>query len=189
MDTIRNTIEKLEFSYKEIIDKNSLTVFSSRIELGEDLEGEKRINQGLIRSRDIFNFVFENDDIWIRLILWDIEFLDTYNSLVACGFKFDECDNVYEVSNPVGLDEYQLEDTKVCYLHYKKFEFEKIKPLLSAIFTYELDVEPSANVSAVFLKKNLYLTLINPYDDRGLDILTNNSSNFDKINEKFDKWK
>lgn len=188
MGTDQNIIEKLELSYKKIMDKSSLSRYSCRIELGGFLQDEHRVKQGIKRSKDIFGTIFENNEIWVRLVLWNLQFSDTYNDLISCGFNFEKSDKVLEVTNPVGLDEDQKEDTKVCYLHYKTYEFEKIEPLLTAIFSYELALEPSANISAVFMDVNNSLTLINPYDDRGLDIITNDSLYFDMIRKKFDEW-
>lgn len=183
-----NVVNALELEYEQISAHNLEQNFFIRIALGGELKRQKRVEQALTRSNDIFNLVFDKKEIWVRLILWNLKFQETHDKLISCGFRFEENDGVLEVNNPINLNNAQLEDAKVYYIHYNEFDFEKIKPLLSAIFSFELAIQPSADISAVFLNTQDSLTLINPYDDRGLNIITTDALSFNKIEETFKKW-
>lgn len=156
-----------------------------RINLGDEFDGKERVSEALKRSKMIFSTVFENKECWIKLVLWDCEFSKTIINIKNCGFDYDSFEK-FIISEPVGYEGYDMNDTEVVYFKISRFNFTIIIPLLTAIFNYELAIEPSANINAMFfnLTDNI---LVYPYDDRGVD-LVGNENILNKLKDNFIDW-
>jgi hypothetical protein len=158
-------------------------------DMGGKIKNEqKRVNQVLERSREIFTELLCQKDLWLRLTIWDYNTKNTLEELTRCGFDFNKATRFFEISDSNDLEYNEQFDAKTYCLYYEKFNFEDIYPLLSAIASYELALNYSANVTAYFISFCSSPVLINLYDDRGLEVLIKDKYLFKRMYYKFEKY-
>ncbi len=133
-----------------------------RINLGEDLDGESRVNQALERSKAILDFSFKGKEIWLQIILWDN---DALIELKTAGINPDDADNRLE---------WKEDDNYFLALNYKQYSFQKILPICLSIINFDLAYSPSANITCYFIDF-VEPIVVNIYDDRGCDIYSPSS--------------
>ena len=151
-----------------------------------------RVQKVIQRFKDISKEIFRDKDIWIALILWNIE-RATVKELEVCGFNFENADFKFEGSKYdsvfVGDNFENFQDSQILYLYYNRFDFLKLKGLVKAIAGFELGVEPSANITCYFLNfETGNEVLLNLYDDRGMEFLTTNEGLQEKVLKKFKNY-
>ena len=146
-----------------------------RINLGEDLEDEFRVQHGLKRCNAVLDFCFKGKEIWLQIILWDN---DGLTALKDVGINIYEADKIFEWKE----DEYNI----IC-LYYKKYSFQELMPLTLSILNYDLAFTPSANITCYFIDLEEPV-IVNIYDDRGCDIYSPNSEFLKAYCNKFSNW-
>lgn len=156
---------------KNVYDIFNITDFSSlgnieskiRIELGEDYKSKERISFALNKANDIMDVCFKNQELFLRIILWD---------------KVDDSDLLNPVLEPIKshLKFKKIEDESlILYYYFEKFDFREIESLVKSSICFELGVEPSINMTCFYFNFETPV-LLNIYDDRGLDIVKGNLS-------------
>lgn len=154
------------------IDRTSLSKqVKIRCELGGEESDLRRVEQALDRAIKIFSTCFKDSDIWLRVVLWDKKAME---NLKAAGLCLQDA-TIEFGSNT---------DNSIRYIYYEKFSKSIIYPFISTIINYDLGYEPSANITCYFLNFNLRV-IVNLYDDRGLDIYSQNKTLLQDINKKF----
>ena len=165
-------IEQFLSDYKKYFggEKGDQLVF----EMGEEIdEPKKRVDQVISRFKEITNCVLGDNGFWVILIAWD-ESRGTLKDLEKCGFHFDKASFFKKekaVNNITSLD--ISEDDGLYYLYYNSYERKDILPLISAIAGYELGIVESANISAYLVSFHEVPILLNLYDDRGMELISN----------------
>ncbi|MDP2385338.1 MAG: hypothetical protein Q8M29_03120 [Bacteroidota bacterium] len=186
-------MEKQDFikAYKkQFIAKNKFKIV---FEMGALLKGKERVGQVTNRFKEIADFIFEQKELWVLLILWDVE-RGTKNDLAKCGFEENAATHSYKGKIEDGLlansrfDSQAIKESEIKYLKYEKFSFDKISPIVRAIAGYELGFENSANISAYFLSFEDTAVLLNLYDDRGMELLNDASEFTSEISNKFQRY-
>ncbi|MCY1524189.1 hypothetical protein D9M68_591130 [compost metagenome] len=178
---IKNSIdfEKIFVERLGDINRTSLSSLSEnklRFELGGEEDGLLRIKQALHRSNQIIQYCFEGLAIWLRIILWDE---DAGINLTNAGLDKKNADSSFKNSdNP---------DEEVLYLHFNKCSPIITSPILTSIINYEMAEEPSANVTCYFINLEKSI-IVNVYDDRGIDIYSQNKNITSDLADKFHDW-
>ena len=146
-----------------------------RIDLGEGLEGNSRVQQALNRAMEILDYCFTGKDLWLRIILWEIDALE---ALKIKEENFDEVDFKLE---------WKEDDYDVLCLYYKEYSFSVVSSIVISILNYEMALEPSANITCYFVDFS-GSTVVNIYDERGCDIHTPNKNLMNNLHYNFKKW-
>lgn len=154
------------------------------VSMDERFKGKAKVVQVMKRFNQVANIIFSDKEIWVLLIIWDA-YRGTMEDLTNCGFKYPEIyikgDYDDELLNTQLFDKEALKESEFFYLRYSKYAFEQIAPIVCAIAGYELGLERSANISAYFINFDDTPILLNLYDDRGLELVTDSKENFNKI--------
>ncbi|MEA5260822.1 hypothetical protein VB264_23685 [Arcicella aquatica] len=126
-----------------------------------------------------------NKECWLVLKIWDVP-LGTFTQLENAGFEINLSDSIFEDNfNDSIIKENYTQNDKILLINYKKYDFEKIRPVIQCIAAYELGIEPSANINAYLISFDNIYVLINLYDDRGMEVLTHDSVLNKLISDKF----
>ena len=86
-------------------------------------------------------------------------------------------------------DKKTLEDLGIRHLKYEKCSFDAISPLIQAIAGRELGLRRSANVTAYFLTFEGSHTMLNLYDDRDVELLSDNEVYVEQISREFNQYR
>lgn len=166
------TIEEFWSKYKTYFenDKGEQLVF----ELGEEIDDDNnRLNQALGRFTQIVNSILDNKDVWIILFCWN-ENLGSFEDLKKCGFNPSNANFIYKIDKENNVTNLEIDDDDGLYLlYYEKYNIGNLIPLASAVVAKDLGLEKSANVNAYFLNFSENPILINLYDDRGMELISN----------------
>lgn len=177
-------IKDFERKYETLFNKNSDTL-SFSLFMGEDIdiEDHRRVEQVIHRTNEVFDYIFNGKSIWVRLTLWGGEI--EKNNVKECGFDFTNASNIYKVIDKKQMTNEELMCSDVYYLHFNKYKFEHIEPLILAISSYELIFEPSANITAYFINIDGSPIFANLYDDRGMEIIVQEEDYYNFLRTKF----
>lgn len=158
-------------SYKEI-DNKVLNVFGlknfttlsnvktkNRYELGKNHVGHDRFVIAHLLATKLLKETFDNKKLWIRLVLWD----EKDESVLENPIIFPLLDS---------LKFKKIKDNSlVLYYLLDKIDFNKIDGLIKSSVGYELGIDNTLNISCFYFDID-FSTILNIYDDRGLDIVT-----------------
>jgi hypothetical protein len=182
MKTTKSYFENNYLKYFKAPNKIRATV-----KMGSGDTDEQRINSVLTRAKDILEYLFEGTDLWIKLIVWNKSF-GSLDELNATGFRMEHADSQFNLIGSKVLSDDETYDSEALALYYKSFSFELIKPLVNSSATFELGVEPSANVRVYYLHFDNPPFLVNIYDDRGLEFICTDLEFLEKFKERYKDW-
>ena len=153
-----------ENAFGEIkINKHSLSNISKeriRFNLGGDLHDVKsRVNQSLLRSKQILTDCFKGEDTWLRITLWNHGEKD---NLIKAGLKIDSTDVVLEEN---------IDGDDILVLYKNNYSESFFNTIILSNINYEIGETPSANFTCYFINFSIPV-VVNIYDDRGIDIVT-----------------
>ena len=178
--------EELIKKYKKYFSYND--EFRVVFEMGGGLNDELRLRQVHNRFKEISEYIFKNDEIWIILILWDID-RDTKGQLKRVGFKEENATKIFKGENEDNLFEREItENDEIYYVNYNKYSFNNIYSLVRAIGGYELGLDCGVNITAYFISFKDNPVLMNLYDDRGMELLSNDLETINKVSENFSDY-
>mgnify|MGYP001081367849 CR=1 FL=1 len=176
-----SNIDDFENFYNAVfprIDKNTLSAQKNnriRIELGGNKTGKNRVKQCLFRCKKILKYCFEDHEIWLRMILWSDRERD---NLKDANFQFNKAELTFER---------KLNEGNLLIIYKRQYSEFFCYPIVTSIINYEINREPFANITCYFINFSIPL-IINIYDDRGMDIVSNNTKILKGIKEKFKDW-
>ena len=174
--------------------------FQAFFEMGGILDGRKRVRQVVDRFKEIADFVFHDKEVWVLLSIWGVK-SGAKEDLEKCGFKMESSTEHWEGKLEDGLidtskfaeealeDKEFLEELGIRYLKYEKYSFDAIRPLIQAIAGHELGLKRSANVTAYFLTFEGSHTMLNLYDDRDVELLSDNEVYVEQISREFNRYR
>ncbi len=144
---------------------------------------QKELIQVLKRASEILSSTFENDDTWIRIIIWN-RVIET----LPVEFKLGHYDFLIRKSEFQSLKHNKT--NSVLYVRYKSFRIRLVKNLIKSIATREIEGISSDNkdledISVYFVKFGKNPTVVNLYDDRGLDIIQKNQPLLEKAFSRY----
>ncbi len=150
-----------------------------RLELGgENKSTSDRIRQALYRSSQVLDYCFKNQ-IWFRVILWDNNEAEFFEK---SHINIEECDVYFKQA--IIIEEIEI---TILYFYYEIFPKLIIDSINTLIINYDLGESPTLSITCFFMDFQ-NAVLINPYDDRGLDIYCPNSNLLTDISAEFIQW-
>lgn len=152
--------------------------------MGENKDDYKRVSEVMEKFRCISEYIFKNNKVWILLFIWDKEDL---NILLKDVF-IQSASTIHKIYNNDSFLSYFPYDTeaiseaKIFLLEYDEFRYKNIENLVKLHAGYELALDNTLNISFYIISMSYqYNTLINLYDDRGLELLTDNNNFIEDI--------
>lgn len=177
--------EEFENKYEKIFNDNKC--LQSIFDFGKNSHDDKsKVVYIHNIMKNLFDQMFKNKDLYIILFIWNTNF-GTEQDLLDLGFDYNLMDKKYD---NITIKDHQLtdnpENTIINLLYIEKYNYDKIKFLIQATATWELDLNPTANVNAYFINfSDNNDILINFHDDRGLEILTTSQDLHKQIDDLF----
>jgi hypothetical protein len=167
--------------------------FRYRFELGVNIQdNKKRIAQVIKRTQALFQCVFKaKDKNWIVLHFFADKIKKGnipvhFSNLIKCGFQIKKND-AFQFKKEVHGDP---EDKcyKYTYAIERPAKFNHIYPIVWAIGGSEINIKPTAFVTAYFvnIERGIIFYI---YDDRGLDIIFKRKADAAECINKFSKWR
>jgi hypothetical protein len=139
-----------------------------RFTFENDIDEQKNDYVIFNQVSNIFNEIFSGKDLWLRITFWDKNF------------------DLFDLAIPPKYQKFytNTEEEKIVYVYIPEYSISLIAPILQSIIGYELATDLGKNIQCFFYDFNSS-AVANLYDDRGMDIVTNNSDLIKIINEKF----
>lgn len=175
---------------KKFINNDELKL---KFEMGGDMDGDKRLNQVIQRFKEISNYVFKDNEVWVLLIIWDANGKNK-QELINSGFDISLASSYYDGALDDGLIKKQnfyeeaFQDAEILYLKYKHYSFDDIIPLVYSKAGFELGLENTAGIVAYFVSFENQPVLLNLYDDRGMELLSHGRETINKISVEFSEY-
>jgi hypothetical protein len=169
------------------------TEFKVTFEMGQNAKGQKRVNQVLERFENISKFVFQNDEIWVLLIIWDAKG-ENKKDFLNIGFDKSiatECYNGKIKDALIKKEQFYdkaIANAEIFYLKYNTYLFDKVMPLVYSKAAFELGFQNTASIVAYFISFKNQPILLNLYDDRGMEILSNDKEIISNLEKKFYRY-
>lgn len=186
-------MEKIEFinAYKRSFVTN--TELKVRFEMGKNEKGNKRVRQVLERFKEISEFIFQDEEIWVLLVIWDANGQNK-KELLNSGFDETQASEYYHGHIGDGLIRKELfsddafDDAEILYLKYQNYSFSKIRPIVYSKAAFELGFKNTAGIVAYFMSFKDKPILLNLYDDRGMEVLSHDNNIISAVERKFSKY-
>jgi hypothetical protein len=168
-----------------------------RFEIGvpyRQVSSDKYFTNVYLRSNFIFDEVFEEDDEMFIIIRWvrDIEPYTTFNKGLDVFPDMIKNKNILNKASLIEMERYIEDNGDLSGISYqyvlicKKYDVD-YKRILRAIANSDHAIYPYTSNGVFFIntKKNIIYYL---YDDRGLDLVSNDEKNLKDIYTKFNDW-
>lgn len=159
-------------------------------EMGEDTSDDfERVNLVMRKYQTISDYLFQNKAVHIILTSWKNR-KETLFDLNGIDFKISTAKKIKfkkDYSNVVRFDNVEQND-EIIYLEYNEFNFEIVKPLIKGIAGFELALNNSLNARMYLVSFDRSPTLLNLYDDRGMELISNSPNLIQEIRQNFSDW-
>jgi hypothetical protein len=158
------------------IDKVTLSGHHSnrlRINLGSNGDNSKIKKELTELAIEILRYCFANHEVWLRIILWGES---EEKNLKEAGFDINKALKAFRSTS---------EENEVLFINFKELAESLITPVVTSIINYDMAVTPSANITCYFISFSC-TTIVNIYDDRGLDIYCLDPQQLNKIKLRFE---
>lgn len=153
--------------------------------LGDRAMNKKaRVNMAFHKTRRIMDLALSGKAIWIVLISWNTP-EQTQHELSASGFELSLFQSYSGTPSDGVVDYTLLKPVSTTYLYLDTYNSATISPLYKSILRYDLNIPPCTPAQAYFLSFENHPILLNPYDDRGLELLTPNASYQEALEKPF----
>lgn len=138
------------------------------------------LEEEIILLNNIFNYIFENDNIYCCLTLfWDNKI--SKNTLKAINSKWlDNIVNLWTEINILNIDDIKY------FQFFSKISYQDVIKINNSIIGHDLWIEPILDLKCYYFSFWKKLA-INLYDDRWMDIISTNIEMLKEIKNKF--WK
>ncbi|WP_439580834.1 DUF3885 domain-containing protein [Dyadobacter bucti] len=154
------TVRKFEKVSKEIFgysNISSLFNFSQKIrfDLGGEFVGNERVDIAYQRAVNIFQTLFNDKEIWLKVIIWDKkeeQELTEFFKKANISFKIDK------------------KSFRIFYLNFNKYDPNILNQVLKPILGFELGYDYGLNIKCIYYNFESKV-ILNVYDDRGMDVL------------------
>ena len=157
------------------IDKTTLSGHHSnrlRIYLGGNADNSEITDELKDSATEILKYCFANHEIWLRIVLWSES---EEENLKRAGFDITKALKAFRSTS---------EENEVLFINYKELAELLITPVVTSIINYDMAVTPSANITCYFISFTSK-TIVNIYDDRGLDIYCLDAQQLNNIKLRF----
>lgn len=154
--------------------------------MGESEDAHKRVEEVANKFQYISEYVFKNNKVWLLLFVWEEEDIKKLqkDKLIQCAntiYKIHHSDNILSY---LPYDTEALYEASIFVLEYNEFEYRVFENLIKQHIGYELALDDTLNINFYLVSISpKYNALLNLYDDRGLELLTNNNMFLKDIEE------
>ncbi|WP_420540471.1 DUF3885 domain-containing protein (plasmid) [Paenibacillus polymyxa] len=168
-----------------------------RFELGGNLEEQSRVERVIHRVLSIFNEINQpTDDVYLTI------FIDSWDGNPVSSFEKDVCKLFIEYAFGVRIEDIDKREQEFRYkdpdedddgtvtLRYctkVKVKDLKVEELLGAIANREMGCEPRI-IGDIFLVNETKKSIFYVYDNRGLDVVADNTKTLRTVYDKYNNW-
>jgi hypothetical protein len=162
---------------------------SLRFELSE---GKRWIDQFLSaykKSEELSNFMFEGaESFFVCLSFYAgksfLSALSTFKNIKSCQIEIPKKYFAWHEQNPE-----DAEENPDVYRHFILFESSTdiLSTLLWGALSLDLGIKPCPRATTYIISKKLDL-IVNPYDDRGMDVISTNNELLKALYSKFNHY-
>ncbi|MGU3472214.1 DUF3885 domain-containing protein [Paenibacillus sp. D51F] len=169
-----------------------------RFELGGNLNERSRVERVIHRALSIFNeFNQRTDEVYLTVFVdsWDENPVASFEKDVyelflayASGVRNEDIDKLEQEFRYKDPDENGDDDTiTLRYCTKVKVKDLKVEELLGAIANREMGYEPRI-VGDIFLVNETKKSIFYLYDDRGMDVVADDTRTLRAVYEKYNNW-
>ena len=133
-----------------------------------DLNDEQKLSITTKQVANIFDTIFYRKEMWLRITIWDPKL----------NFPSLEIPDKYIKFNV------NTARKRTTYVYLPNYEFPLISCIIRSIVGYELGDMVGKNIQCFFYDFGIPI-VANLYDDRGMDVVTNNSDLKELISKNF----
>ncbi|WP_100085823.1 DUF3885 domain-containing protein [Paenibacillus elgii] len=168
-----------------------------RFELGGNLEKQSRVERVIHRALTIFNELNQlTDEVYLTVFVdsWDEHPVPSFEKEVyelfltyASGVRVEDIDKVEQEFRYKDLDENDDDTVTLRYCAKVKVQDLKVEELLGAIANREMGLQPRV-IGDIFLVNETKKTIFYVYDNRGMDVVADDTKTLRKVYDKYNNW-
>lgn len=178
-------MERLDYFIENYrINFSNQNIYKAVFKLGLSSNYFIRFEEAIKHFRNITEYLFDKKDMYILLVKWGSKSEENYYG--KPDFICDSVDEEYNLEffkERFGFD--LTSDDEICLLYNKRFYYDSVRQIIDGIVGFDLGLDSGLNISAYFISFDNTPFLVNMYDDRGMEVLTDSAFLIENVKNEF----
>lgn len=178
MDKLNYFLENYKINFSEN------TKYQIVVDLGTSKDNLTRFDETVNRFKSVSDYLFKNKETYVVLIRWDAKSEEDYYGKASQSIEV--ADEKYDLKPYSKVLDLEFEsDDEIVLLYHNSYSYISIEKIVRGLAGFDLALDEGLNLTAYFISFEKAPFLVNMYDDRGLEILTNDDYLNKQIRERF----